>query len=177
MLDPNGRRQLVIPDHLWATLERMSRELGSPVEALVNQAIAAYARSHGYGTTPTAPPPVPAPRAREAAPPPLRAPTPPRSRVAGRARVLEIRDDRGRVVQVEGERFVIGRGRECHLIVDSSSISREHAAIVRTKEGWFIEDLGSANGTWFHKKRVERQRIEDGDEYFLAAERLRFTVR
>jgi len=55
MLDPNGRRQLVIPDHLWATLERMSRELGSPVEALVNQAIAAYARSHGYGTTPTAP--------------------------------------------------------------------------------------------------------------------------
>jgi pSer/pThr/pTyr-binding forkhead associated (FHA) protein len=49
--------------------------------------------------------------------------------------------------------------------------------IVREGADWFIEDLGSANGTWHGHARVQRRRIEDGDEYYLCAERVRCVLR
>jgi pSer/pThr/pTyr-binding forkhead associated (FHA) protein len=51
-------------------------------------------------------------------------------------------------------------------------VSREHAAIVREGDAWFIEDLGSSNGTWFEKRRLTRRQIQDGDEYYVCAEKL-----
>ena len=83
-----------------------------------------------------------------------------------------VRED-GSEVPVKVERFVIGRGRHCDLVIDSGKVSREHAAVVRDADGWWIEDLGSANGTWFQQERVKRRRIEDGDEYYVCAERIR----
>jgi len=74
---------------------------------------------------------------------------------------------------VEGDRFVIGRGRHCDLVIDSAKVSREHAIIRREVDGWWIEDLGSSNGTWFQQARVDRRRIADGDEYAICAERIR----
>jgi len=74
---------------------------------------------------------------------------------------------------VRGDRFLIGRGRHCDLVLDSAKVSREHAVIRREGDGWWIEDLGSSNGTWLGKARVERRRIADGDEYAICAEKLR----
>jgi hypothetical protein len=102
-----------------------------------------------------------------ARPPPVPAPAPV---------LLLVRDD-GREERVEGERFVIGRGRGCDLVVDSAKVSREHAAVVRDADGWTIEDLGSSNGTWFAGERISRRRVADGDEYFVSGERLRCLLR
>ena len=74
--------------------------------------------------------------------------------------------------RVAKDRFLIGRGKHCDLIINSGKVSREHAAIVREGSGWFIEDLGSSNGTWFDKRRIERRQIEDGDEYYICSEKL-----
>jgi hypothetical protein len=125
------------------------------------------------------------------APPPVRAPpptapvaaavqppepkVPPRAPAADAALVL-VRED-GAEVPVAKERFVIGRGRHCDLVVDSAKVSREHAALVREPGGWTIEDLGSSNGTWFRRERISRRRVEDGDEYFVSAERVRCVLR
>ncbi|WP_242372730.1 FHA domain-containing protein, partial [Anaeromyxobacter sp. SG26] len=118
-----------------------------------------------------APPPVPA--AVAAAP----AASPAPSAAAGVASALVLVRDDGTEVPVAKDRFVIGRGRHCDLVVDSAKVSREHVAIVREGPGWLIEDLGSSNGTWFRRERIARRRIEDGDEYFVCAERLRCALR
>ena len=79
----------------------------------------------------------------------------------------------GLLATVTGDRFVMGRGRHCDLVLGSSKVSREHAVIHREPDGWWIEDLGSSNGTWFRRARVDRRRIEDGDEYLICAEKIR----
>jgi pSer/pThr/pTyr-binding forkhead associated (FHA) protein len=62
-------------------------------------------------------------------------------------------------------------------VINSGKVSREHASVVREGTDWYIEDLGSSNGTWFNKQRIKRQKIEDGDEYFVCSERIRFALR
>jgi len=79
--------------------------------------------------------------------------------------------------RVQKDRFLIGRGKHCDLVINSGKVSREHAAIVREGDAWFIEDLGSSNGTWFDKRRLSRRQIQDGDEYYVCAEKLTCTFR
>jgi len=74
--------------------------------------------------------------------------------------------------RVVKDRFVIGRGKHCDLVINSGKVSREHAAIVREGQAWFIEDLGSSNGTWFDARRITRRQIHDGDEYYISSEKL-----
>jgi len=87
-------------------------------------------------------------------------------------RVLVLLADGRELERVQKDRFVIGRGKHCDLIINSGKVSREHAAIVRSGNDWFIEDLGSSNGTWFDKRRISRRQIQDGDEYYICAEKL-----
>jgi len=79
--------------------------------------------------------------------------------------------------RVAKDRFLIGRGKHCDLIINSGKVSREHAAITREGQAWFIEDLGSSNGTWFDAHRITRRQIHDGDEYFISSEKLGCTFR
>ena len=88
------------------------------------------------------------------------------------AKVLVLLADGREIDRVVKERFLIGRGKHCDLIINSGKVSREHAAITREGGDYFIEDLGSSNGTWFDKRRISRRQIEEGDEFFICAERL-----
>jgi hypothetical protein len=90
---------------------------------------------------------------------------------------LHLLTDAGEPVRVAKERFVIGRGKHCDLVIQSSKVSREHAAITREGEAYFIEDLDSSNGTWFNKQRIKRRRVEPGDEYFICSERIQVVLR
>jgi hypothetical protein len=83
----------------------------------------------------------------------------------------------GEMDHVAKERFVIGRGKHCDFVINSGKVSREHAMIVREGEEFFIEDLGSSNGTWFNKQRIKRRKIEDGDEYYICSEKLKVVMR
>ncbi|MFT3915708.1 MAG: FHA domain-containing protein [Anaeromyxobacteraceae bacterium] len=183
-------RTVQIADHLWAALDRMAEEMGSDREALLNQAIHVLARLNGYVVPgpafreiPTGPHPT-EPERRAVAEQVLETAArleramqaPPPVPVTGTASLVVVRED-GTEELVSKERFVIGRGRHCDLVVDSGKVSREHAVLVRENGGWFIEDLGSSNGTWFRKERIQRRRIEDGDEYFVCSEKLRCQLR
>ncbi len=82
----------------------------------------------------------------------------------------------GNELQVEPGRFVIGRGDNCNLEIDSLRVSREHASIQIVGKEVIIEDLGSSNGTWFNGEKIERRLVTDGDEVVLGNERVRFRI-
>ena len=93
------------------------------------------------------------------------------------SRTLVLLADGRELGKVLKDRFIIGRGKHCDLVIHSGKVSREHAAITRQGSDYFIEDLGSSNGTWFEKRRITRRQIEEGDEYHISAEKLTCSFR
>jgi pSer/pThr/pTyr-binding forkhead associated (FHA) protein len=89
---------------------------------------------------------------------------------AGRGLFVALSD--GRREKVSKPRFIIGRGRQCDLVIDSGKVSREHLAITREGSDYFVEDLKSSNGTFFNRQRITRRKIESGDEYLICGEKI-----
>ncbi len=76
----------------------------------------------------------------------------------------------GRVFIVTSEVIVVGRGTGCDLRVDDSSLSRQHCRLRLTNGTFFVEDLGSRNGTMVNNVRIKAPQIlEDGALIQLAA--------
>ena len=59
--------------------------------------------------------------------------------------------------------LVIGRGVDCSIVIEDHSVSRKHARIELTSEGFVAEDLGSTNGTLVNNQPITRQVLQDGD--------------
>ncbi|MBU4261573.1 MAG: FHA domain-containing protein [Proteobacteria bacterium] len=55
----------------------------------------------------------------------------------------------------DGERLVIGRSSEADVVVDNTAISRKHTALERRNGVYFLEDLGSLNGTMVNGKKID----------------------
>ena len=80
-------------------------------------------------------------------------------------------------IRVAAERFIIGRGPHCDLVIDSPRVSREHVAITRKGVLFYLEDLNSSNGTWFGEDRVTTRELESGDVINLGNEPVTFFLR
>ena len=87
--------------------------------------------------------------------------------VTGEGATLAIRSGGGRageVFSVAGERMTIGRSPEAEVFLDDVTVSRNHALLVRRRDGLYIDDLGSLNGTYVNRRRIESHRLQNGDE-------------
>ena len=58
----------------------------------------------------------------------------------------------------------IGRHPESDIFLDDITVSRKHAEIRRGPNGFELHDVGSLNGTYVNRERVERADLETGDE-------------
>ena len=83
----------------------------------------------------------------------------------------------GLEVPLDREWMVIGRGRTADLVIAEPTISRAHAAIGWDAEGFFMQDLGSTNGTKVNGQRSPLARLKDGDDLQLGRLQLRITLR
>ncbi len=61
------------------------------------------------------------------------------------------------------EMILIGRNRASTIKLNLPSVSRSHARIIYDREVFWIEDLGSSNGTFVNQKQVQKARINIGD--------------
>ncbi len=82
----------------------------------------------------------------------------------------------GLELPVERDWVVIGRGRSADVVISDPTISRAHAAIGYDGEEFFLEDLGSTNGTAVNGKREPRLKLRSGDEIQLGKLLLQVTL-
>jgi hypothetical protein len=80
----------------------------------------------------------------------------------------------GKRHMLAGERMTIGRSRECEILIDDPNVSRRHAELRKTIEGWMIADLGSTNGVKVNGKRVHEEVLRPGDKITLGLIELEF---
>ena len=81
----------------------------------------------------------------------------------------------GLEVPVDRSWVVIGRGRGADVVIAEPTISRAHAAIGHDG-GFFVQDLGSTNGTWVNGAREKKALLKDGDEIQMGKLRLRVSL-
>jgi hypothetical protein len=93
---------------------------------------------------------------------------------------LVVRSGGGRTGEqfpLERTQTTIGRSPDCDIFLDDVTVSRRHAIVVRGAGSLAIEDLGSLNGTFLNRRRIERAQLESGDEVQIGKYRLTFLER
>ena len=77
------------------------------------------------------------------------------------------------------ESTVIGKSTRANIVINNRFVSRTHAKIKRTDEGFVIEDLNSTNGTFVNGEELDsgqERKLEAGDNITLAATELVFDI-
>ncbi len=69
-----------------------------------------------------------------------------------------------------------GRHPESDIFLDDITVSRRHAEFLRTAEGYTVRDVGSLNGTYLNRERIEEAKLAPGDEVQIGKFKLLFVV-
>jgi hypothetical protein len=80
-----------------------------------------------------------------------------------------------------GSRFALdkdivtaGRHPDSDVFLDDITVSRRHVEVARTGDSYVVRDVGSLNGTYVNRERVEEAALHDGDEVQIGAFKLVF---
>jgi transcriptional regulator with PAS, ATPase and Fis domain len=81
--------------------------------------------------------------------------------------------DKGTSLRVAGT-VAIGSRKGSELCLEDATVSREHAEVTVTAEGYLLQDLGSTNGTFLNGVRIDRAYLRDGAILTMGKCRIRF---
>jgi pSer/pThr/pTyr-binding forkhead associated (FHA) protein len=98
----------------------------------------------------------------------------------GGGAALVVRAGGGRVGEsfpLDHDRMTIGRRPDSDVFLDDVTVSRDHALIVRRGDEFHLDDLGSLNGTYVNRRRIESHHLADGDELQVGKYKLTFLSR
>ena len=79
-----------------------------------------------------------------------------------------------RMHDIKDEVVTVGRGPESDIFLDDVTVSRKHAEIERGERGYRIRDVGSLNGTYVNRVRVDAVDLRNGDEIQVGKYRFKF---
>ena len=91
-----------------------------------------------------------------------------------RARALLVAEGKRNVLG--GQRALIGRSRECDVVLSDPNVSRRHAELRREGDGWKVVDLGSTNGVKLNRRRVSEAGLRPGDTITVGVTDLTFEL-
>jgi len=77
---------------------------------------------------------------------------------------------------VDSETTTLGRHPESDIFLDDVTVSRRHAEVRREDDAYLVVDVGSLNGTYLNRERIEQGRLTGGDELQVGKFKLVFLV-
>ena len=81
-------------------------------------------------------------------------------------------DGQENILPLAAPEVLIGRKGDADVVLNNQHISRHHAKLVKTPEGYLLQDLGSTHGTFVNDSRIEQHPLKHGDKISLGKDRL-----
>ncbi|NLM20613.1 MAG: DUF3662 domain-containing protein [Peptococcaceae bacterium] len=85
-------------------------------------------------------------------------------------------NDLGKVYYLDQKEVTVGRNQDCDIKVNDMEVSRQHFRLVFKNNRWLVQDLGSTNGTYVNKLRVDRYLVNHGDKIRAGQTHFRFNI-
>jgi adenylate cyclase len=83
-------------------------------------------------------------------------------------------DGKKTTVSLEKEKITLGRSKDCDVVLLDDTVSRKHAQILKTPEGFLVKDLGSHNGTFVNGSRITQHPLAHNDQMKIGGSTLTF---
>ena len=96
--------------------------------------------------------------------------------LAGGVALLVVRKgpNEGSKYRLDAEVTQAGRHPDSDIFLDDITVSRRHAEVIRRADGFHVLDVGSLNGTYVNRDRVEDAKLSNGDELQIGKFKLVF---
>src|SRR3712207_5546810 len=75
---------------------------------------------------------------------------------------------------LDAQRTVAGRSVDADIFLDDVTVSRRHAEFVREGDDFLVRDIGSLNGTYVNRNRIDSAVLRSGDEVQIGKYRMTF---
>ena len=75
---------------------------------------------------------------------------------------------------LDEDEITVGRDPRADILLDDSTVSRQHAVFRRVNGQYSVIDAGSLNGTYVNRQRVDQAVLKNGDEIMIGKFRLVF---
>ena len=75
---------------------------------------------------------------------------------------------------LDTDRITAGRHPKSDIFLDDVTVSRRHCEFIRQENGYMVRDVGSLNGTYIDRERVESHLLTSGEEVQIGKFRLAY---